>query len=167
MEFLGTKEDEQRINNNVRANLINSFCQEVNAANAKWWQCLDCDKGYKQEWVERSVGAIGCGDKVLCWIPCYKCNKGLLKRNVGEMLALVHSEISEGLEGSRKNLMDDKLPHRSMFEVELADAVIRIFNIAGGLNLDLGGAFVEKMAFNAVREDHKLENRMREHGKKY
>lgn len=39
-------------------------------------------------------------------------------------LCLVHSEISEAMEGDRKDLMDDKLPHRKMREVELADAVI-------------------------------------------
>lgn len=90
-----------------------------------------------------------------------------IERNVGEMLCLVHSEISEALEGHRKNLMDDKLPHRKMIEVELADAVIRIFDIAAGLGLDLGGAFVEKMQYNANREDHKRENRLKENGKKY
>jgi hypothetical protein len=90
-----------------------------------------------------------------------------LKRNVGEMLCLVHSEISEGLEGHRKNLMDDKLPHRPMLEVELADAVIRIFDIAAGLGLDLGGAYVEKCSYNQSREDHKAENRLKPGGKAY
>lgn len=90
-----------------------------------------------------------------------------LDRNVGEMLCLVHSEISEGLEGHRKGLMDDKLPHRPMLEVELADAIIRILDIGAGLKLDLGGAYVEKMAFNAVRADHKLEARLAVGGKKY
>lgn len=87
------------------------------------------------------------------------------KRNVPEMLCLVHSEISEGLEGYRKNLMDDKLPHRPMLEVELADALIRIFDLAGGLGFDLGGAIVEKLEFNAQRADHKPENRRAEGGK--
>lgn len=90
-----------------------------------------------------------------------------LKRNVAEMLMLVVSEISEAMEGHRKSLKDDKLPWRSMFEVELADAIIRIFDIAAGLELDLGGAFVEKMAFNAQRPDHQIENRRAEGGKKY
>lgn len=89
------------------------------------------------------------------------------ERNVGELLCLIHSEISEAMEGHRKGLPDDKLPHRSMFEVELADALIRIFDLAGGMGLDLGGAFVEKMNFNAVREDHKREARMAAGGKKY
>lgn len=82
-------------------------------------------------------------------------------------LALVHSEISEALEGHRKGLMDDKLPHRQMVEVELADAVIRIFDLAGALGLDLGGAIVEKVVYNASRADHKRENRAAEGGKKY
>lgn len=89
------------------------------------------------------------------------------ERNVGEMLCLVHSEISEAMEGHRKGLMDDKLPHRPMIEVELADALIRIGDLAGHLNLDLGGAIIEKMAYNAAREDHKLENRAKAGGKAY
>lgn len=89
------------------------------------------------------------------------------ERNVGELLCLIHSEVSEAMEGHRKNLQDDKLPHRKMFEVELADALIRIFDLAGAHNLDLGGAIAEKRAFNKVREDHKIENRKKADGKKY
>lgn len=90
-----------------------------------------------------------------------------IARNIGELLMLVVSELSEALEGHRKSLKDDKLPHRMMFEVELADAIIRIFDIAGGLGLDLEGAFEEKMAFNAVRVDHTPEARREANGKKY
>jgi NTP pyrophosphatase (non-canonical NTP hydrolase) len=86
---------------------------------------------------------------------------------VAQKLCLTHSEVSEGMEGHRKNLMDDKLPHRSMLEVELADAVIRIADLCGALNLDLGGAIEEKLAFNAVRPDHKKENREAAGGKAY
>lgn len=57
------------------------------------------------------------------------------KRPALELLALVHSELSEGLEGLRKNLPDDKLPHRPMIEVELADAEIRLYDTMGGFNL--------------------------------
>lgn len=89
------------------------------------------------------------------------------ERNVGELLMLVVSEVAEAMEGHRKNLMDDKLPHRKMIEVELADAVIRIFDMAGGLKLDLGGAIEEKFRYNQKREDHKIENRKLENGKKY
>ena len=88
------------------------------------------------------------------------------KRNVGELIALVHSELSEALEAHRKDLMDDKLPHRKGIEVELADAVIRIYDMAGGLGLDLGGAIVEKLEYNRKRADHKPENRRAVGGKK-
>jgi len=58
-----------------------------------------------------------------------------IERNVGELLMLCVSELSEALEGDRKNLMDDKLPHRKMIEVELTDAMIRTLDIIGGLHL--------------------------------
>ena len=82
-------------------------------------------------------------------------------------LCLIHSEISEAMEGHRKGLMDDHVRSRPMVEVELADALIRICDLAGALGLDLGGAVVEKMAFNSTRKDHVPENRTRENGKKY
>lgn len=90
-----------------------------------------------------------------------------LDRNVPEMLCLIHSEISEAMEGYRKGLQDDKLPHRKMVEVELADAMIRIFDLAGYLRLDLAGAYVEKRRFNESRADHKIENRGKPGGKAF
>lgn len=89
------------------------------------------------------------------------------KRNVPELLCLCHSELSEAMEGYRKDSMDEHLPERKMFEVELADLLIRVFDIAGSMNLDLGGAFVEKMEYNLHRADHKHENRKKEGGKKF
>jgi len=90
-----------------------------------------------------------------------------IKRNKGELIALMHSELSECLEGERKDLMDDKLPHRKMAEVELADTMIRIFDYAGAFGYDLQGAFEEKMAYNATREDHKHEARKIAGGKQF
>lgn len=89
------------------------------------------------------------------------------KAIVAEKLCLIHSEVSEAMEGARKNLPDDKLPHRPMIEVELADAVIRILDLCGALNLDLDGAIKEKREYNAKREDHKIENRKAAGGKAY
>jgi len=86
---------------------------------------------------------------------------------VGEKLMLIVSEVSEAMEGHRKGLMDDKLPHRQMIEVELADALIRIADLAGEMGLDLGAAVVEKLQFNAQRPDHKRENRLAAGGKAY
>ncbi len=86
---------------------------------------------------------------------------------VAQKLCLVHSEVSEAMEGHRKGLMDDHIPSRSMLEVELADALIRIFDLAGAMKLDLGGAMAEKMAYNRQRADHKPEARMAAGGKAY
>ena len=82
-------------------------------------------------------------------------------------LMLIVSELSEAMEGHRKSLKDDKLPHRDMAEVELADAAIRIFDLAGAMNFDIGGAIAEKLAFNASRADHKPEARKAQGGKAY
>lgn len=89
------------------------------------------------------------------------------KKNVGELLCLIHSEISEAMEAHRKSLMDDKITDMSGFEVELADALIRIFDLAGGYDLNLGLAMFKKLEYNSRRLDHKPENRLQQHGKKY
>lgn len=89
------------------------------------------------------------------------------KALVAEKLALIHSEIAEAMEGHRKGLKDDKLPDRPMIEVELADAVIRICDLAGALGLDLGGAIASKLAYNLTRPDHKPEARAAAGGKAY
>lgn len=103
---------------------------------------------------------------------CHKANKkwwpeDVKTRNKGEAIALMHSELSEALEAERKDLMDDKLPHRLGAEVELVDCMIRILDYAHAFEYDLEGAFHEKMEYNAKRADHKLENRMKKGGKKF
>lgn len=87
-------------------------------------------------------------------------------RNVGEMLMLVVTEIAEAMEGHRKSLPDDHLPDFSMLTVELADAIIRILDLAGGLNLPLGQALYHKVLYNTQRRDHTLEARKAPGGKK-
>lgn len=90
-----------------------------------------------------------------------------IARNDGEMIALMHSELSEALEGVRKNKMDDHLPHRRSVEVEMADTVIRIFDYCAGRQLDLGGAIMEKLVYNWHRADHTIEARKADGGKKF
>lgn len=80
--------------------------------------------------------------------------------------ALVHSEVSEMVEGIRKGLNDDHLPDRSMGEVEAADAIIRLLDLAGYMGWDVGGAINDKLEYNKHRADHKLEARMADGGKK-
>jgi NTP pyrophosphatase (non-canonical NTP hydrolase) len=88
-------------------------------------------------------------------------------REIGTLIALCHSELSEALEGARKDLMDDHLPTRKMLEVELADTIIRILDLAGSLDLDVAGAIAAKHEYNASRSDHKKENRQKEGGKSF
>lgn len=90
-----------------------------------------------------------------------------LFRNRGEMLMLMVSELSEAMEGERKNLQDKHLPYRRAAEVELADCIIRILDYAGGLGYDIAGALIDKLIYNASREDHTAAARSQDGGKKW
>ena len=107
-----------------------------------------------------------CHEVNLHWWPDPKTGEPLV-RHKGEMIALMHSELSEAMEGERKNLMDDHLPHRRSAEVDLADLLIRVFDYAGAYGMDLDGAVAEKRAYNATRTDHKPEARLAAGGKKW
>jgi len=87
--------------------------------------------------------------------------------NFGERIALCHSELSETLEAHRKSKKDDHLPHLDGVAVELADLLIRVFDLAGAENIDLAKAYIQKRRFNEMRADHKPENRAKTGGKKY
>lgn len=95
----------------------------------------------------------------------------VIERNMGELLCLVHSEISEAMEGHRKGLNDDKLPQYPQLIVELVDALIREFDILGRecekAGIKLSDVFMAKLDFNAVRPDHKKEAREAVGGKAY
>lgn len=90
-----------------------------------------------------------------------------LQRNKLEMIALIHSEVGEAVEGVRKSINDDHLPQYPMEDVEMADALIRIFDYIGGHKLRSSDALVDKLAYNANRADHKPENRAKDGGKKH
>jgi NTP pyrophosphatase (non-canonical NTP hydrolase) len=53
------------------------------------------------------------------------------KRSVPTMIALAHSELSEAVEGARKNRKDDHLPQYDQVAVELADTIIRLGDTIG------------------------------------
>ena len=71
-----------------------------------------------------------------------------IQRNKGQMRMLMISEVSEAMEGERKGLMDDKLPHRPMAEVELADVVIRALDYAGGWNYSLRHLWIHRLGID-------------------
>lgn len=102
-------------------------------------------------------------------------NKGFFddEKNIGEMLALIHSEVSEALECDRKGrycmssptgveIMDKEsfeIHVKDTFEDELADIMIRVMDLAAFKGVDLEAHIKAKMKYNALRE--------RKHGKKY
>lgn len=91
----------------------------------------------------------------------------LITLNHGERFALMHSEISEAMEGYRTSAMSTKLPGFTNVEEELADALIRILDYCGDNALRIGEAFVGKLEYNRKRRDHSYEARLAEGGKKF
>ena len=82
------------------------------------------------------------------------------ERNEGEAIALVHSELSEWLEGVREgNPPDDHLPEYRSSVTEMADVLVRVFDWAGGRSLPLADALLDKMAYNTGRGER--------HGKEF
>lgn len=84
------------------------------------------------------------------------CRKGWWDEqpNIPEKLALVHSEISEALEAFRDGQMSTTISGTGKpegFGVELADAVIRIADLCGYLQIDLAEEIERKAAYNESR----------------
>jgi hypothetical protein len=82
--------------------------------------------------------------------------KGVNHDAVLAKLALVHSELSEAVEEAREDRWTEwhsssKPDKPEGFVIELADAVIRLFHIAGLLGLDLEAAVRDKTAYNETR----------------
>lgn len=76
-----------------------------------------------------------------------------LPRNKGEMIALMHSELSEMLEATRdaEERMSKKIPDFTAEEEEAADVLIRLGDYCGGHNLRLQEATIAKHAYNKGR----------------
>lgn len=74
------------------------------------------------------------------------------RRNTGEMLMLVVSELAEALEADRKNDAEN-------FREEIADTFIRLFDLCGGLGIDVEAEIEKKRVKNQARPY--------KHGKRY
>lgn len=79
----------------------------------------------------------------------------LVEAEIPKKLCLIHSEISEALEEHRNGFAPNEVRVENGkpegLPVELADAVIRIFDLCGACGIDLESAVRLKMAFNATR----------------
>lgn len=75
------------------------------------------------------------------------------ERELGTVIALMHSELSEALEFGRKgDGLSDHIPDFTGIEEEFADVIIRIMEYAEKDGLRIAEAILAKMAFNATRE---------------
>lgn len=73
-------------------------------------------------------------------------------RNDGEMICLMHSELSEAHEAIRHgNPPDDKVPEFLGTEAELADVIIRIMDMAHARKWRVAEALIAKMEMNKSR----------------
>jgi len=84
-----------------------------------------------------------------------------------QQISLMHSELSECLEGIRRDLQDKKLPHRKAEHVEIVDLLMRALDYCGEFDIDIDEIMSEKIEYNKTREDHKPENRDQVNGKKF
>ncbi len=76
----------------------------------------------------------------------------LKERNEGELIALMHSELSEALEGLRHgNPSSEHIPEFSSVEEEMADLAIRLGDFCKARNIRLEEAIISKLEYNQTR----------------
>lgn len=128
-----------------QTDVLNQMSLDIHELNSKWWVELD---------------------EVLALLPL-QYHEFIRRLYKATKIAMMHSELSEMLEGVRKGAMDSHLPHLSAESVEGADLFIRFMDYVGREKIDIARAIDEKLAYNARRADHKPEARAADGGKKF
>lgn len=123
--------------------LISSSAHAVNVHNG-WWENEDA------KWIQDMLGSYRFNPMDAERLGNIASN--LEKRNDGELMVLMHSEVSEALEAVRHgNPPSDHIPEFSGTEEEMADVVIRIMDYSAKRGLRLGEAIIAKLHFNYNR----------------
>jgi len=100
------------------------------------------NKGFWEDWHQ----AISTG------VATERIRKNMQNNAIGNRLMLISGEVSEAHEALRKK-------DSANFAEELADIVIRVADLCGGLNIDLEQEVIKKMKIN--------ESRPYKHGKEF
>jgi len=108
----------------------------------------------KQDFIHANAQAHG------WWDNFADADSEVQRTLIVEKVALTITELAEAIEALRKNNpRDEHLSQYTNFEVEIADAVIRLMDMAGALDIPLGQVITDKHAYNL--------NRPKRHGKAF
>lgn len=121
--------------------MFNEFSKQVNQGVREkgFWDSMDHAISNLEDTAIEYIGTSECA--------IVKATKDAF---IAQKLALIMSEVGEALEAMRKNRYG--IGQKDTFEDELADAVIRIADLCGEMNIDLDAQIAWKMAYNSQRE---------------